>query len=232
MLPKAYLKAASLVGPVADFFGFYDVQASGMSFILSAWVLAATARSQRRRTTCASNAIHGAAYRPAIRLAHGIAHSALHTPTLQFLRSDFLFSSGVTAAKLGFMWLTCTSPALSIFSGARLTDGFDADYFGAQYLYKSGYDVDGYVCFVQRVWAAPPSANKKAVVALSPFPPASQRSKALRHEIAVILPARSEETISISAFDDFEEQLRFWQKQHPSPPAPTQPILRRADEHE
>jgi hypothetical protein len=42
------------------------------------------------------------------------------------------------------MWLTCTSPAFSIFGGARAADEFDADYFGAQYLYKSGYDVDGY----------------------------------------------------------------------------------------
>lgn len=165
-------------------------------------------------------------------LAHGIAHSALHTPTVQFLRRDFLQSSGgITAPILAFMWLTCTSPGPSIFGGARFTDEFDADYFGAQYLYKSGYEVDGYIRFVQRVWRAP-SANKTAVLALSHFPPASQRSKALRHEIADILPPRSEETVSTSAFENFEGQLRLWQKQHPAPPAPTQPILRREDEHE
>ena len=129
--------------------------------------------------------------------------------------------------KLAFMWLTCTSPAFSIFGGARAADEFDADYFGAQYLYKSGYDVDGYIRFVQRVWPAPPSANKTVVLALSQFPPASQRSKAWRHEIAEILPLRSEATVSTSAFEGFEERLRLWQKLHPVPPASTQPILRR-----
>jgi hypothetical protein len=34
---------------------------------------------------------------------------------------------------------------------------------------------------------------------------------------------------SASAFENFEERLRFWQKLHAAPPAPTQPILRRAD---
>ena len=114
----------------------------------------------------------------------------------------------------------------------RPADEFDADYFGAQYLYKSGYDVDGYIRFVQRVWPAPPSANKTVVLALSQFPPASQRSKALRHEIGDILPLRSEATVSTSAFEDFKERLRLWQKLHPAPPAPTQPILRRADRHD
>jgi predicted Zn-dependent protease len=169
-------------------------------------------------------------------LAHGIAHSALHTPTVQFwrqLRRDLMQpSGGFSAAKSAFMWLTCTSSALSFFSGARSADEFDADYFGAQYLYKSGYDLDGYTRFVQRIWPAPPSANKTVVLALSQFPPASQRSKAWRHEIAEILPLRSEATVSTSTFENFEERLRFWQKTHPAPPAPTQPILRRADQHD
>ena len=99
--------------------------------------------------------------------------------------------SGIIAAKLAFMWLTCTSPALSIFGGAGAADEFDADYFGAQYLYKSGYDVDGYIRFVQRVWPAPPSANKTVVLALSQFPPVSQQSAAFRQEIADILPLQA-----------------------------------------
>lgn len=166
-------------------------------------------------------------------LAHGIAHSALHTPTVQFLRRDLMQSfGGISPAKLAFMWLTCISPAFSIFGGARAADEFDADYFGAQYLYKSGYDVDGYIRFVQRVWPAPPSANKTVVLALSQFPPVSQRSTALRHEIADILPLRTETTVSTSAFENFEERLRLWHKLHPAPPAPTQPILRRADQHD
>jgi predicted Zn-dependent protease len=166
-------------------------------------------------------------------LAHGIAHSALYTPTVQFFRRDFMQStSGYSAARLAFMWLTCTPSALSIFDGARPADEFDADYFGAQYLYKSGYDVDGYIRFVQRVWPDPPASRKTLVLALSQVPPLSQRSKALQDEIADILPPRSEATVSTSAFENFEDRLRMWQKMHPAPPVPTQPILRRADQRD
>lgn len=164
-------------------------------------------------------------------LAHGIAHTALHTPTVQFLRQDLMeLASANAAPNLGFMWLTCTSPGFFISSGMRLADEFDADYFGAQYLYKTGYDVDGYIRFVQRIWAAPRSPNKIDALAFSYFPPASQRSNALRHEIADILPLRIEATISTSAFDNFERQLHDWRKQHPHSPSSNQPILHRPAE--
>lgn len=162
-------------------------------------------------------------------LAHGIAHSALYTPTVQFLRRSLMQPSVIPAPNLWFMWLTCTSPTFSIFSGMRWTDEFDADYFGAQYLYKTGYDIDGYIRFVQRMWAVPRSANTIDMLTFSYFPPASERSKALRREMAEILPPQREATISTSAFENFEDQLHVWQKQHPEPPAPTQPILRRID---
>ena len=51
-------------------------------------------------------------------LAHGIAETALHTPTRQQLRS---LSSSFRA------------------SDASPSDEFDADYFGIQYFYQSGY---------------------------------------------------------------------------------------------
>jgi len=163
-------------------------------------------------------------------LAHGIAHTALHTPTIQAIRQVLLSVSSVSPIQnSAFTWFTCTAPPLSMFNGMRPADEFDADYFGVQYLYKAGYDVDGYVRFVQRIWAAPLSANGSDVLAFSRFPPTPDRVRALRREIADILPQRREASVSTSVFDEFEENLHIWQAGHPEPQEPKQPVLRRAD---
>ena len=79
-------------------------------------------------------------------LAHGIAHTALHTPTIQAIRQVLLSVSSVSPIQnSAFTWFTCTAPPLSMFNGMHRADEFDADYFGVQYLCKAGYDVDGYV---------------------------------------------------------------------------------------
>ena len=166
-------------------------------------------------------------------LAHGIAHSALHSPTIQDMRQVLMQVPGVSPAQnTAFTWFTCTSPPFRMFNGMRLTDEYDADYFGVQYLYKAGYDVDSYIRFVRRIWGTPLSANGVDVLAFSHFPRASERVKALQHEIADILPQRGEATVSTSAFEEFEERLHVWRMEHPEPPEPKLPVLRRADENQ
>lgn len=167
-------------------------------------------------------------------LAHGIAHSALHSPTIQGTRQLLMQMSGASpfGQDTAVSWFTCTSPPFRLFNGMRPTDEYNADYFGVQYVYKAGYDVDSYIRFVQRIWAAPLSANAVDVLAFIHFPPASERVKALRHEIADILPQRGEATLSTSAFEEFEEHLHIWRTEHPDPPKPKLPVLRRADENQ
>jgi len=161
-------------------------------------------------------------------LAHGIAHTALHSPTIQAVRTVLMQVAGVSPVKnSAFTWFTCTSPQGIIYRVHHAE--FDADYFAVQYLYKAGYDPDSYVRFVQRIWAAPLSANGSDVVAFGHFPPASERVEALRGEIADILPEQGEATVSSSAFEEFEEHLRAWEIQHPEP---KQPTLRRANTDE
>jgi predicted Zn-dependent protease len=159
-------------------------------------------------------------------LAHGIAHTVLHTPTMQRIRAVLMQLPGVSPVQnSAFTWFTCTSPAFGTPHAMSGAYEFDADYFGVQYLYKTGYDPDCYVRFVQRIWPAHPVS----AVVLSRFPPSSERVKALHGEIADILPQRGETTVSTSAFEEFEEHLHIWQTEHPEP---QQPVLRRVDTDE
>jgi predicted Zn-dependent protease len=158
-------------------------------------------------------------------VARGIALSALHLPTRAAARASLLTMDSLTMTTPATAF-ACTSPSAStIFNGMRQEDQLDADYFGLQYLYKTGYDSDCFVRFVQRVWPAPTGS---ATTPFSSFPPVNRRLKDLRAEIADNLPSRKD-IESTSAFEEFQAHLRIWQMQHPEP---KQPVLRRvkADE--
>jgi beta-barrel assembly-enhancing protease len=156
-------------------------------------------------------------------LAYGIAHSALDLPSRAFLKASLMqlatAASATTVGTNGMFTCTAAIPLSFTFNGMMQADELDADYFGVQYLYKAGYDSECYADFVQRVWPAGPSSGHLSY-SFSPFPPVSQRLKDLRREIAEILPQRGEATVSTSAFDEFKEQLRAWQMQHPEPKLP------------
>jgi predicted Zn-dependent protease len=64
-----------------------------------------------------------------------------------------------------------------------------ADYFGIQYLYKTGYDPECFSRFIQTVWPADSVSGSHPSVALSSFPPLSQRLTALQKETADIFPS-------------------------------------------
>jgi len=138
-------------------------------------------------------------------------------------------SSVGPAQNSAFIWFTCTSPVFRMGDGRRQADEYDADYFGVQYVYKAGYDPDSYVRFIQRICTAPLSANGSDVLAFLHFPRPSERVKALRGEIADILPQRGKAIVSTSAFEEFKGHFRTWQTQHPET---KQPVLRRANTDE
>ena len=160
-------------------------------------------------------------------LAHGIAHTALHTPTIKGIRQLMMKLAELSPAPdSAFAWFVCTPPP-PLWDAISPVYEFDADYFGVQYLYKAGYDPDCYLRSVEQLWPASPlSAN--AAVAMSHFPAPSERLKALRNELADILPPRSEATLSTSAFEQFEQRLHAGQ----SRPEPRRPFLRRTDEQQ
>ena len=157
-------------------------------------------------------------------LAHGVAQTALHFPTRQQWRrwrQNLMTFDTSTESTIPVVSCTSQSSLLALTSGVLPTDEFDADYFAVQYLYKSGYDPECYLRFVQRTW---PVGSGPKNVAFSWFPPTLERLKTLRREIADILPPRTQSIVSTSAFEEFQLHLR---NLPPLPPEADQPVLRR-----
>jgi len=141
-------------------------------------------------------------------LARAIAHSALRsginllltarvgTPSLTFgreLTAGPIFREGTAQRKADVM-------------RAKREEEFDADYFGLQYLYKSGYDPECFISFVQKVWPAD-ATGTPAATALSAFPPLPERLEALQKEISDILPKRDGASTNTPEFAGFHEQV-------------------------
>jgi predicted Zn-dependent protease len=104
---------------------------------------------------------------------------------------------------------------------------FDADFFGLQYLYKSGYDPESMPCFFERVWPLTFAGSKPIPKTFSSFPPLEDRLKAMRTEIQQILPYRDAVAVSTSDFETVKEHLRSWNPPNPNDPGSGKPTLRK-----
>jgi predicted Zn-dependent protease len=144
-------------------------------------------------------------------LARGIAHTALRSATKEATTGE--------AMQLAMIPLVLSGPVGSSSNGvplavpvaqlkARWDDESDADYFGVQYLYKTGYDPKCFVSFVQRIWGPAIAPIAKTPKVFSTYPPLDERLSALQSEISKILPLRDGATVSTSEFDTFLERLR------------------------
>jgi predicted Zn-dependent protease len=162
-------------------------------------------------------------------LAHAIAHVALRSQT-GMMTEQALLSLVMIPAQVYFPQIdpfdaphliSTTYGLAEIYPVSllkfRRDDEFDADYFGLQYLYKSGYDPDSYLKFLDRTWNALPPAQKKVPAAYSDHPPVSQRIKAMEKEIAEIFPPRDSDIISSADFEAFKERARVLQSILPQP---------------
>jgi len=140
-------------------------------------------------------------------LARGIAHTAL--------RSAIRESTQEAVVRIGTAPLifgpsdkktSVSSSDVRWLLKTKRDAEFDADYFGLQYLYKSGYDPACFISFVQTVWADDPS-GKATATASGPFPPLPERLEALQEEIRDVLPKRNGAVTNTTEFADFREHL-------------------------
>jgi beta-barrel assembly-enhancing protease len=82
-----------------------------------------------------------------------------------------------------------------------------ADYLGVQYMYRAGYDPQAFISFFEKVQALEKRKPGMVAKAFSDHPQTPDRIQHSQEEIARILPARDEYTVTTSEFDDIKARL-------------------------
>jgi predicted Zn-dependent protease len=158
-------------------------------------------------------------------IARGVAHTALKTPAREQSRANLMQIASVPFIYAGVNSgneLAGPAAELGMLKFQRL-DAFDDDYFGIQYLYKSGYDTDCFLSTQQHLQPIRPVGQTSRL--FDPFPPFADRLVQLHKEINEILPKQANAIVSTSAFNEFMDHLRSLKPPDPDTP----PKLRRAD---
>jgi predicted Zn-dependent protease len=82
-----------------------------------------------------------------------------------------------------------------------------ADYLGIQYMYRAGYDPQAYLTFFEKIQALQKRKPGLVSKAFADHPQTPDRILHSQEEIARILPARDEYTVTTSEFDDVKARL-------------------------
>jgi predicted Zn-dependent protease len=82
-----------------------------------------------------------------------------------------------------------------------------ADYLGVQYMYRAGYDPQAFISFFEKIQALEKRKPGMVSKAFSDHPQTPDRILHSQEEIAKILPARDEYTVTTSEFDDIKARL-------------------------
>jgi predicted Zn-dependent protease len=82
-----------------------------------------------------------------------------------------------------------------------------ADYLGVQYMYRAGYDPQAFISFFEKIQALEKRKPGMVAKAFSDHPQTPDRILHSQEEIARILPARDEYTVTTSEFDDIKARL-------------------------
>jgi len=156
-------------------------------------------------------------------MARGVAHTALRSATGEATRSSLMKMMTIPLIFTGQDGIAAnrTNPGMAApltLLKFRRQDESAADYFGIQYLYKSGYDPECFIGFIQKAWSLSGITTAKA---FSPFPPLPERLKALEKEISEGLPKRSGAITSTDEFAAFREHLLSLTPPKLSPKQPT-----------
>jgi predicted Zn-dependent protease len=145
-------------------------------------------------------------------MAHEVAHVCAHHIAREMTRSNYaqigmvplIFIGGWTgygiyeAASLGI--------PMTFLHFSREFEA-QADYLGVQYMYRSGYDPQAFISFFEKVQALEKRKPGMVSKAFSDHPQTPDRILHSQEEIARILPAKDEYTVTTSEFDDIKARL-------------------------
>jgi predicted Zn-dependent protease len=82
-----------------------------------------------------------------------------------------------------------------------------ADYLGVQYMYRAGYDPQAFITFFEKIQALEKRKPGSVAKVFADHPQTPERILHSQEEIARILPARDQYTVTTSEFDDVKARL-------------------------
>jgi len=145
-------------------------------------------------------------------MAHETAHVCAHHAARQMTRANYaqlgtiplIFIGGWTG--YGIYEAASIGIPLTFLHFSREFEA-QADYLGVQYMYRAGYDPQAFVTFFEKVQALEKRKPGAVAKVFADHPQTPERILASQEEIARILPARDEYTVTTSEFDDVKARL-------------------------
>jgi predicted Zn-dependent protease len=145
-------------------------------------------------------------------MAHEIAHVCARHATRQMTRGQLANMATIplifVGGGIGYAVYEAAGLGLPM-TFLAFQRGFEAeaDYLGLQYQYKSGYDPQAFISFFEKIQAQEKRKPGTIAKAFATHPQTPDRIEVSQKEIATILPARPEYTVTTSEFDDVKARL-------------------------
>jgi beta-barrel assembly-enhancing protease len=145
-------------------------------------------------------------------MAHEIAHVCARHAMRQMTRANIANISTIplifVGGGIGYAVRSAAGIGLPL-TFVSFQRGFEAeaDYLGLQYMYKTGYDPQAFVAFFEKIEALEKKKPGSLDKAFATHPQTPDRIEASQKEIATILPARPEYTVTTSEFDEVKARL-------------------------
>jgi beta-barrel assembly-enhancing protease len=170
-------------------------------------------------------------------MAHEIAHVACRHATRQQTKGD-LMEIGAIAGSIftGWTWtgyairqgMSLAIP-LTMLQFTRAEER-EADHFGLQYLYKSGYDPTAFVDFFEKIETMEKKKPGSIAKVFATHPMNDDRIKSAQNEIQAELKPKDEYVVNTSEFNDVKGRLAMLHNRHKvdQKDDPNRPRLRRA----
>jgi predicted Zn-dependent protease len=145
-------------------------------------------------------------------MAHEIAHVCARHATRQMTRAQLAQIGTIplifVGGGIGYAAYEAAGLGLPM-TFLAFQRGFEAeaDYLGLQYQYKSGYDPQAFISFFEKIQAQEKRKPGTIAKAFATHPQTPDRIEESQKEIATILPARPEYTVTTSEFDVVKARL-------------------------
>jgi hypothetical protein len=152
-------------------------------------------------------------------MAHEIAHVCARHATRQLTRYQWANIGTIplifVGGGIGYAVRSAAGLALPM-SFLTFSREFEAqaDYLGLQYMYKAGYDPNAFIAFFEKIQAQEKKKPGTLARAFATHPQTPDRIEASQKEIATILPARAEYTVTTSEFDEVKSRLAAIENRH------------------